>query len=1559
MSPVGNKTPHQSMKHYILGLLLLGTLAAGAATAAPTDRVAGIPRQARVLPAPAEAAASAPRRLTTPVMSRSVGRKYGNLHLASRSELKSAPVLRALGDGTTIYGSMIYSDAWIGSGAQYGLYTFSASANPSPEPYEIFGSYEANGGGAYYKGKYFYNSYVYTDEMGYTFSTFITYDMATREVTKITNGMLTTGFDQTQITHDMTVDPTDGTIYAISYIKKSLDDEGLIERYYPAISIVDPAQGWCTPVAETPSFIVIAANAAGELYAITKGPQSALYRVNKSNGDCTLIGATGLNPEFVQSATFDPTTDKLYWAAVQYDGTSGLYEVNTSTGLASKIASFTENNEFTGIFIPEQAVADNAPAAASDLGVEFVRDALSGALCFTAPRLSASGKALTGTLSAEITLDGQDFESREVQPGENVRLDVENLTEGIHNFGVTLHNEAGAGSRVAFSFHVGMDAPAAVSDLKLEAAADGCPMISWTAPAKGRNDGYIDPALIRYRVERLPSGLVVASDLAATSFTDRSSFDSQNVSYVVTPYIGSREGVSSSTAEALFGSGSELPVTFDFATKDDFRKVTIIDANNDRDDQYHWGAWYWGPDFSSADVQDGCIVYGYHWGNDADDWAIIPPFTAEAGRSYRVSFDVRSSSDTERFAVTAGTDKTVAAQTVTVMPARDFKDKTFQRLSAEFDAPAAGNCFVGFHVVSKKKAGYLYIDNVTIEEVALAGAPAAPDNFTATAGAAGSLKAVLSLTAPALTAQNQPLNEITRLDIYRGNSRDAIHSFENPAPGEALCWTDEAAAHGYNTYRAVAFNSKGQGEAASATVFVGTDIPVAVTDLTLTEENGKPVIRWTAPAEGQNGGYINSSALTYLIRRNDGTLLTNKATGTSFTDNSLDPAAKQYFIYYQVQPVSSAGVGDPALTDAMVYGDPYTEPFYEGFADRATQNDPWVMYLVKGREQRWTLMSQGQSPVCPPVDGDGGLAVFQSTYGSPGDAGRLVSPKLDLNAYDVPVLTFYVYNSPSEDAIYGGEPYLDRLIPELRLPDGSYVEIDEPIYVDDPYYNAGWFGYELDLSPWKSYPYVQLSFHAIGDYENDISLDGISVSNRHRYDLAMYAMSVPGTVKAGKDIRLKVSVLNQGIMDAQDFRINILRDGQPFTYITSTQAIPAGAIASFKISLPTTIEEEGQSHTFSAVIDWDLDDVNSNDASSSVRVNIVGPDIPEPRSLQAVHDGSAVELSWTGVNDVKRVADDMESHAAWETENIGDYTLIDGDGGDTYTFNDISYPSAGAAKAWQVFDATALGITPYLPEWKAYSGTQVLMSACPVDIYGSPIDSDDWLISPEILGGSVVSFMAKTPAWEWGNESFGVLWSAGSPTDRASFKALTSEPVEVPTDWTKYEYTLPEEAKYFAIRHQANDKFMLYLDDLNFIAKASTEGFTPVGYRLYRNGAAIADLDASALSHRDTEKLEKGTVKYGLSVLYANGRESLPAEASVYVSTSGISEAADGAVNISTEGHILIVNAPEGTSVSVAAANGMIVASECTGSSELRISLPVSGVYVVSAAGKTAKVIIK
>ena len=111
--------------------------------------------------------------------------------------------------------------------------------------------------------------------------------------------------------------------------------------------------------------------------------------------------------------------------------------------------------------------------------------------------------------------------------------------------------------------------------------------------------------------------------------------------------------------------------------------------------------------------------------------------------------------------------------------------------------------------------------------------------------------------------------------------------------------------------------------------------------------------------------------------------------------------------------------------------------------------------------------------------------------------------------------------------------------------------------------------------------------------------------------------------------------------------------------------------------------------------------------------------------------------------------------------------------------------------------------------------------------------------------------------------------------------------METEKDWKKYEYELPQNAKYFAIRCTSNDKFVFYLDDLSYVEKVDGNNFQVTGYNVYRNGELYKQLPATQTNMFD-ENLEDGLYMYNVAAVYANGETGKSKSVIVTIGTVGI-----------------------------------------------------------------------
>jgi hypothetical protein len=100
------------------------------------------------------------------------------------------------------------------------------------------------------------------------------------------------------------------------------------------------------------------------LYVASQAPH-ALYRVDKSNGAATLIGAFGV--DYISALDFDPTTGILYGAYAVDNPFGHLYTIDIVTGHATLVA---DTHRLTALSFDENGVlygADNGAGSGSTL----------------------------------------------------------------------------------------------------------------------------------------------------------------------------------------------------------------------------------------------------------------------------------------------------------------------------------------------------------------------------------------------------------------------------------------------------------------------------------------------------------------------------------------------------------------------------------------------------------------------------------------------------------------------------------------------------------------------------------------------------------------------------------------------------------------------------------------------------------------------------------------------------------------------------------------------------------------------------------------------------------------------------------------------------------------------------------------------------------------------------------------------------------------------------------------------------------------------------------------
>ena len=208
---------------------------------------------------------------------------------------------------------------------------------------------------------------------------------------------------------------------------------------------------------------------------------------------------------------------------------------------------------------------------------------------------------------------------------------------------------------------------------------------------------------------------------------------------------------------------------------------------------------------------------------------------------------------------------------------------------------------------------------VGVYEIAITADPAAPGTPTdvvVTPDAGGALEALVDWTCPTLQVNGDPLTDLDEMRVYRGD--DLIYTDTTPGIGAPGSYLDVSVLlAGQYVYKVVGYNDFDEGIPATVTVWVGEDIPEAVTGLTLTDVSTTILIAqldWTNPTTGLHGGYFPGVTGYDIERVNDGTIFTVTGSTTTWQDNTV-PAPGVYS--YTVTPFNNSGAG-PSTTSAQV-----------------------------------------------------------------------------------------------------------------------------------------------------------------------------------------------------------------------------------------------------------------------------------------------------------------------------------------------------------------------------------------------------------------------------------------------------------------------------------------------------------------------------------------------------------------------------------------------------------------------------------------------------------------
>lgn len=714
-------------------------------------------------------------------------------------------------EGRTIYGNLVYTNAWSGLAdyeIPYGFYSYTIDDSEEPEFTPLLTDLGYGFmAGAYARGKFYgVRPVSIFGALTAVFYNIINTESWTEETEKLFGDMSSVTYDL--LASSMAYDATNNKIYALQY------NEDLTGLYWSVFNKETLSFDILVRWKGTFDVLALVGTPNGNIYCI--GTDGDFYSVNKETGSPSLIGSTDIAPTmYSQSATYDGKTGTILWNAITANGSS-LYSIDISTGKASFLRDLPDGQQIVGMYLLDNEAVINAPAAINDLKISYAQaGGLNATIDFTIPSKTYSGESLGGNVNLIVWADGEIVKEESVAAGTKFNIPYE-FSNDNHYIAISTTNTAGMAPYTNTYFYSGYDTPKAVSDLNFT-LEDGNSTVTWNAPIGGINDGYIDPAALYYKVYRFPGNILVTDNLKETSFSETLPTEMQNYYYTVVPYNGaSKEGISASSNIINYGIAFPIPYIETFTGVNPINLFAIYDNNNDGV-TWQYNDW-------SKDVQINTSVSNS--AANCDDWLITPRVRLEANKKYRLTFATRgyATNYVENMRVYIGTDpEDINSFNTVLTDIQDMAIYEFTDQFAEFSIPTNGDYAIGFYVYSEKaKSSLIRINKIAVDEIGNIGAPDAVSELEVVRGDNDAMTATISFISPTKSLNDEDIDGLSKIYVYRGEETNPIYTFDSPATGTSLSWTDDNVDKaGITKYKVVAENEYGIGKYAEASNFIG------------------------------------------------------------------------------------------------------------------------------------------------------------------------------------------------------------------------------------------------------------------------------------------------------------------------------------------------------------------------------------------------------------------------------------------------------------------------------------------------------------------------------------------------------------------------------------------------------------------------------------------------------------------------------------------------------------------------------------------------------------------
>lgn len=1069
--------------------------------------------------------------------------------------------------------------------------------------------------------------------------------------------------------------------------------------------------------------------------------------------------------------------------------------------------------------------------------LNFEANSLKGTYSFTAPSTYYNGLKLDKNMVMHVLVDDKEVFSKEVAPGETVTNEIE-IPQGLHFVSGYCSLGNIDGPSVRKRIYIGNDQPFAPTNLKLEGG-----VLTWNTPRNiGVNNAYIDLSNVKYNIF-IEDEKQNAEPVSGNSYNlvyDKPADGRKSIR--VTAIANGVESEKSTALTRVLGQGYELPLTIAPTAAE----ATLFETNNANRDAYEW-----------AYSNGAFTVHTQEYQYKPDDWLFLPPvYLGSSEQVYTLIANYvnarQNNIQKDNLDIMIGKDPLPGSMTKLIYSHENRIQATPVDLEVTFNVDEPGTYFIGFH---SKPGNENLFRGITLNNFRLmigngtTGAPGLVTDVKLTPAERGELFVTVDGTLPTKNMKGEELaadEEISVLVTCGSDGFVSDQKTQKGKPGEKFSMILSADIDGYSDIFITPTNAEGDGIKQYFTVYTGIDnpLPPVIKSYKIGPDNLTLEIEWEPVGNvGEHGGYVDTDDVVYDIYTHSTTETTKIASAGKNTTYTYK-AQNVPQLYYNIGPVAvnQMGISTNGIFVYEELGKLYNTPVNEEFGYSAFTYQKW-MYNTKApfNNARWEHCTDPDQELGMHISFGQGGSFRAVNDGAGTNYAELWAPHVSTKTDERVAVTLRYWDFPTAGEIeLWGRTYENQ---ELRK-----IETLVPNRPD----KGVWEDWKVMLpAEFCKQEWIQINVRAKLTGSQKVVIDNYKITQEIENDFQLTSLTAPYSALIGEEPQFNIVVTNTGAepgsgtltlellsydvpLDKQVIEIERIRPGENFEYIATFPMKESYHMYDY-IELRATTEAD--------------DDGNPRNNEQSIDFLLYDCPVPTVHDLKAERDEQNdvnVNLTWSMPEGKAINPESFETYCSLQnSDNIGSWKNVDIDGKAPFVINERRWANDDDPSAWVVFNANEMN-TMSDPRLSPRSGQQMLLARSIA--YDSstekPTRSMDFLISPEVKGGTKVGFWLNTLDSQYA-ETVAIWYSTSDtnldasqvvlndreivPRECGSFKWLQNFTKSGAETWEYCETTLPADAKYFAFVYSSYGMFGAMIDDITFTpvdpVKVNVESF--------------------------------------------------------------------------------------------------------------------------------------